>query len=135
MDSHEHRGEANNEVMHMMTISPFEAQSLLLEIKNSEAVALHLYTPRPNLGFRALDGLDLYTVPVQEQPRIIPRHLVVQLNLFSGQLYLSTFQEYAELCKFLGLAWEKTDEGCIVAADSFIVRGGSSSGCPSRHHS
>jgi hypothetical protein len=121
-------GGNNNVVNCMMIISPYEAQYFLPILKTSKNVALHLYTPRPNLSFRALDGLDLYTVPVQAQPRIIPRHLVVQLNLFSGQLYLSSFSEYVELCKFLGLAWEKTEEGCIVAADGFIVRSGGSSG-------
>ncbi|KAE9371942.1 hypothetical protein N431DRAFT_456702 [Stipitochalara longipes BDJ] len=121
-------GGANREVTYMMIISPFEAQFLLPDINKSKFVALHLYSPRPNLSFRALDSLDLYTVPAQLQSRILPRRLVVQLNLFSGQLYLSSFQEYVELCKFLGLAWEKTEEGRFVAADGFIVHGGASSG-------
>ncbi|KAN0110108.1 hypothetical protein V8E51_006495 [Hyaloscypha variabilis] len=121
-------GGDNNIVNCMMIISPYEAQYFLPILKTSKNVALHLYTPRPNLSFRALDSLDLYTVPAQAQPRIIPRHLVVQLNLFSGQLYLGSFSEYVELCKFLGLAWEKTEEGCIVAADGFVIKRGGSSG-------
>ena len=88
-------------------------------------MTLHLYTPRPNLGFRALDGLDLYTVPVRVGTPILPRCFVVQLNLFAGQLYLSSFMEYVEVCTFLGLAWEKAEEGCVVAADGFIMRDGS----------
>jgi hypothetical protein len=113
-------------VRYMMIISPYEAQQLLPDIKKSKTVALHLYTPRPNLNFRSLDGLDLYTVPVQAKSRVLPRHLVVQLNLFSGQLYLSSFEEYVEICKFLGLAWKAAEDGCIVAADGFIVGSGSS---------
>jgi hypothetical protein len=115
----------DNTVRYLMIVSPHEAQQLLPITKRSKKVALHLYTPRPNLSFRALDGLDLYTVPAQTQPRIVPRYLVVQLNLFSGQLYLSSFQEYVEVCKFLGLAWNKMEDDYIVAADGFIVRGGS----------
>ncbi len=120
-------GRADNEVKYMMIVSPFEAQHLLPDIKKSKTVALHLYAPRLNLSFRSLDGLELYTLPAQSKNRILPRHLVVQLNLFSGQLYLGSFEEYVEVCKFLGLAWEATKEGSVVAADGFIVRDGSSS--------
>jgi hypothetical protein len=49
----------------------------------------------------------------------------VQLNLFAGQLYLSSFIEYVEVCTFLDLAWEKAEEGCVVAADGFIMWDGS----------
>ena len=49
----------------------------------------------------------------------------MQLNLFAGQLYLSSFMECVEVCTFLGLAWEKAEEGCVIAADGFIMRDGS----------
>jgi hypothetical protein len=114
----------NNTVKHMMVISPYEAQGLLSEIRKSNTATLHLYAPRPNLGFRALDGLDLYAVPARPGARVLPRRFVVQLNLFAGQLYLSSFMEYVEVCAFLGLAWEKAEEGCAVAADGFIMRDG-----------
>jgi hypothetical protein len=114
-------------VKHMMVISPYEAQELLPEIKKSKIVALHLYSPRPNLSFRALDDLDLYTTPAQANRRVIPRVLVVLLNLFAGQLYLGSYKEYVEVCQLLGLAWKVTEEGCIVAADGFIVQRGDGS--------
>jgi hypothetical protein len=91
----------------MMVISPYEAQELLPEIKKSKIVALHLYSPRPNLSFRALDDLDLYTIPAQANRRVIPRVLVVLLNLFAGQLYLGSYKEYVEVCQLLGLAWRQ----------------------------
>lgn len=116
----------SNIVQYMIIISPYEAQQLLPEIKKSKTATLHLYAPRPNLGFRALDGLDLYAVPARGK-LVLPRHLVVQLNLFAGQLYLRSFQEYVEVCMFLGLAWETAKEGCVVAADGFIVKNGTSS--------
>jgi len=47
----------------------------------------------------------------------------VQLNLFVEQLYLSSFMECVEVCTFLGLAWEKAEEGCVD--DGFIMRDGS----------
>ncbi len=119
----------------MMIISPYEAHGLLPDIRKFKAVTLHLYAPRPNLGFRALDGLDLYTVPARSGMWALPRPLVVQLNLFAGQLYLGSFREYIEVCAFLGLASEKTEEGCVVAADGFIMRGGSGCGASSSRFS
>jgi hypothetical protein len=113
---------SNSAVEHMMIISPHEAQELQAKTKTSELVAMHLYTPRPNLGFRALDGLDLYTVPAQLGKRSLPRQLILQLNLFAGQLFLGSFGEYIEMCKFLGLAWDKTEEGSVVAPDGFILQ-------------
>jgi hypothetical protein len=116
---------SKNTVKHMMVISPYEAQELMTEIRQSSAVTLHLYSPRPNLGFRALDRLDLYTVPARPVTPTLPRRLILQLNLFAGQLYLGSFAEYVEVCRLLGLAFEKTEEGCVVAADGFILGGGS----------
>ena len=109
-------------VRHMMIISPYEAQELLPSIMSSPTTTLHLYSPRPNLGYRPLDSLDLHTVPARPEKLILPRSLVVQLNLFAGQLYLSTFQEYVDVCDFLGLMWKTAGEGCIVAPDGFIIR-------------
>jgi hypothetical protein len=112
----------SNTVKHMMIISPYKVQELLLDIRKSEAVTLYIYVLWPNLGFCTLDGLDLYTVPVQPGMLALPQRLVVQLNLFTGQLYLGLFKEYVEVCAFLGLAWEKAEEGWVVAADGFIVQ-------------
>lgn len=77
-----------------------------------------------NLGFRALDGLDLYSVPALSEALVLPRFLVVQLNLFAGQLYLSSFREYIDVCTSLGLAWTRAEKHCVVAADGFVVQGG-----------
>ncbi|TVY36417.1 hypothetical protein LSUB1_G007938, partial [Lachnellula subtilissima] len=94
-------------VQHMMVISPHEAQELLPRIKASKTTTLHLYGPRQNLGFRSLDALNLYNVPARAGTLHLhlPRHLIIQLNLFAGQLYLASFDEYKEVCSFLGLAW------------------------------
>ncbi|KAF6806494.1 hypothetical protein CMUS01_14347, partial [Colletotrichum musicola] len=89
-----------------VVISPFEAQQLLSEVKRSSFVSLHLYSPRPNMGFRPLDGLDLYTVPhrgVSPKPAL---SLATQMNLFSGQLYLKSMDEYHSTRLFLQLSYE-----------------------------
>lgn len=94
-------GSRSNNVTHMMVISPYEAQELLKHIKNSKNVTMHLYAPRQNQGFSALDHLALYSVPARLEALIIPRDFVVQLNVFAGQLYLDSFEGYVELCNFL----------------------------------
>lgn len=110
-----------NTVKHMVISSPFEVQELLALINECRRVTLHIYTPRPSLAYRPLDALDLFTVGKPFDPRSVPRQLVVQLNLFAGQLYLSSFEEYTELCDFLGLAWRAPEQGVLVRADGFIV--------------
>jgi hypothetical protein len=107
-------------VQHVMIISPFEAQELLPSVASSKTTSLHMYAPRPNLSYRALDNLDLFTVPNRKLS--IPRQYIVLLNLFAGQLYLNSFNEYTEVCELLGLSWEKSDNETTVAADGFILK-------------
>ncbi|TKA55092.1 hypothetical protein B0A55_13427, partial [Friedmanniomyces simplex] len=108
-------------VINMVVISPFEAEELYSRIQTSKKVALHLYNPRCNSGFRSLDRLDFYTIPHQPAPIIHPR-LVAQLNLFSGQLYINNYEDFQHICAYLGLATEAAAEGWEVAADGFILR-------------
>ena len=107
-------------VQDIVIISPYEAQELMPNIKQSAAVFLHLYAPQPNLAFPTLDELKLYTVPPLGADWQLPRHLRLQLNLFAGQLYFSSFQDYQETCNILSLVWKATEEGTIVEADGFI---------------
>ncbi|KAI1770978.1 hypothetical protein F4818DRAFT_454894 [Hypoxylon cercidicola] len=109
-------------VKHMMVISPFEAQQLLPTIEQSKAVALHIYAPRSNLGYRGLDKLSLYTVPEHLKNRAVPQRLITELNLFTGQLYFDSFDQYVDACKFLGIGYETPGEDEEIAADGFILR-------------
>ncbi|KAI9370544.1 hypothetical protein BJX61DRAFT_544525 [Aspergillus egyptiacus] len=108
-------------VKHMIIISPFEANELRPEILRSKAVMMHLYAPRQNGSFSSLDRLDLYSVPASSAVIEVPTALRIQLNLFAGQLYIESFDEYREICAFLGVASVPTPEGVTVAADGFIV--------------
>ncbi|KAJ5527298.1 hypothetical protein N7513_011457 [Penicillium frequentans] len=108
---------------HMIIISPFEANILMPEIRESKFVSLHLYAPRQSRGFASLDRLALYTVPQHVDRGAIPDIFRLQLNLFSGQLYLESYSEYKSLCEFLGVASVKTPPGFVVAADGFIKQG------------
>lgn len=108
-------------IKHLVVLSPFEANELLPTIRRLPTVTLHLYSPRPNLSYQPLDKLDLYTVGRSFTIQSIPRSLIVQLNLFSGQLYLRSYSEYVEMCEFLGLAWKAAQNDQVVHADGFVV--------------
>ena len=110
-----------NTVKHMVIISPFEAEELLPFVKLFRKVTLHLYAPRCRLESRSLDALDLFTEGRSFDPRNVPRHLTVLLNLFAGQLYLRSFQEYVDLCDFLGLEWKAADGGVSTSADGLVT--------------
>ncbi|KAK7426741.1 hypothetical protein QQZ08_006777 [Neonectria magnoliae] len=113
----------DNLVTKLVIISPYEANELIPEIKASTQVTLHLYSPRTNLGYQSLDHLALYTVPHRPTKPVLSRQQVVYLNLFAGQLYLSSFQEYTNLCDELGLAWSTPEDLVVLQADGFIPPG------------
>jgi hypothetical protein len=111
------------EPISLVIISPFEAQELLPLIERSRHVSLHLYAPRVNLAFRSLDHLQLYRVSGKSTVDAIPRNAVLVLNLFSGQLYLSSFKDYTAVCDLLGLAWGPADDSVVLGPDGFIPPG------------
>lgn len=113
--------EQSNEADVLMIISPFEANSIILEIAHSTKTALHLYKARCNSGFPSLDALQLYTTTAQNSTQMIPRILATQLDLFAGQLYFSSFEDYRQTCDFLGLTIGATPSGWEVTPDGFIV--------------
>ncbi len=108
-------------VISMLVISPFEADKLYSRIQTSKKVSMHLYNPRCNSGFRSLDRLDFFTILHQTPATLHPR-LIAQLNLFSGQLYITNYEDFKYLCAYLGLATETAPEGWEIAADGFILR-------------
>jgi hypothetical protein len=108
------------DIKKLIIISPYEANELLATIRSKAKVTLHLFSPRANVSFAPLDKLDLYNVGRQFTASQLSRSLVLQLNLFSGSLYLRSFEEYGELCDYLGLLRSKPKEGQQVNADGFI---------------
>jgi hypothetical protein len=89
----------------LVVLSPYEVNSLLPSIRRSQAVHLHVYTPRVVQDMRSFSDLRFYSIPPLPPNWTPPtRGVRSQLNLFSGQLYFDTYQEYFELCAFLGAA-------------------------------
>lgn len=108
---------------HMVIISQWEANQLkaILMKGCSGAVVLRAYLPRPSLTFRTLEDLQLYTVPADANQEISPE-LVMQLNLFAGQLYLRSYKHYVALCRYLGLSYRENEGSETIAADGFVGR-------------
>lgn len=104
----------------LIIISPFEANALFGIIVKEEKVTLHLFAPRFNVSYAPLDKLELYNVGHEFCSGQITRSMIFQLNLFAGSLYLRSFDEYNELCDFLGLLRSEPSEGQLVFADGFL---------------
>jgi hypothetical protein len=107
-------------VQTLIIVSPVEANGLLGTIRKHAKVTMHVFAPRINAGFASLDRLELFNIGRAFAPEQVPRSLTVQLNLFTGSLYLRDFAEYTEICDFLGLLRSKPVPGQQVYADGFI---------------
>lgn len=66
--------------------------------------ALHTYKPRTHQDQTALDNLALYTVPASIPRAAISKELTAELSLFAGQLYMSSYADYLDICQFLGIS-------------------------------
>ncbi|KAK4160024.1 hypothetical protein QBC43DRAFT_326010 [Cladorrhinum sp. PSN259] len=115
----------------MVLVSQWEASQIkdIIEKNHQEKslrVTMHAYLPRPSLTFQTMEHLKTYTVPAAvSDSGSWEAHpdLVMQLNLFAGQLYLASYEEYKRLCRFLGLAYTANkDEDAEVPSDGFVGR-------------
>lgn len=110
----------------ILIISPWEANQLYTSMRKSYAATIHVYKPRSNSGYAPLDRLDFHTVSANPVAPTLPRSLAVQLDLFAGQLYISSYEDYLEICNFLGLSpkaltKEMSERGWKLSADGFIL--------------
>ncbi|KAL4069248.1 hypothetical protein J3A83DRAFT_4095931 [Scleroderma citrinum] len=104
-------------------LSPYEVNELLPDIRRSEHVQLHVYTPRVQKAMLPCDNLDLFTISATSLDCVAPETLRDQLNLFAGQLYLRDYETYIRLCRFLCIyAKDLDDQGDFRReCDGFIV--------------
>ncbi|EME83378.1 uncharacterized protein MYCFIDRAFT_203611 [Pseudocercospora fijiensis CIRAD86] len=121
------RDRLTNHVNYMLIVSPFEAQELLSLVSVSQIATLHLYRPRYNVTYRDMSKLDFCTIPSRFPAPVVPKELITQLNIFSGQLYFSSYDDFVGACKFLGLSHlpfsnDMKSRGWKVASDGFIER-------------
>lgn len=104
----------------MVLLSPHEAHESLPFIRQHKAVTLHVYSPRVNMGMITLEDLSFCATTPALEPW--PQYfLTMQLNIFAGQLYLKTYEDYLSLCRFLGLCFRPPEGQIQVAYDGFIA--------------
>jgi hypothetical protein len=124
--------------MHMVIVSSWEADQLKPLLRRQSAssradsksgpVLLRAYLPRTSLSYDSLEDLATYIFPPRGRDDAPPPppapELVMQLNLFAGQLYLRSYTEYVRLCRYLGLSYRENDGDAEVAADGFVGKKG-----------
>jgi hypothetical protein len=90
----------------VVVISPYEADALLPAIRNKKKVRLHVYAPRVTSSMRSFSGLMFHTTPnsAPVEPWSAPAHIRTELNLFAGQLYFDSREEYERTCILLALS-------------------------------
>ncbi len=109
----------NRKSIECVVLSPFEAHALLPSIRQHKVVTLHIYSPRVSMSARTLDDLSFCAIPVVPKYSLNPPFAML-LNLFAGQLYLRSYEEYLSVCRFLGLGFRPSYEQIQVACDGFI---------------
>ncbi|KAI0297846.1 hypothetical protein B0F90DRAFT_1669305 [Multifurca ochricompacta] len=88
----------------VIAISPHEANELLPDIRKSKKVRLHIYAPRVTASMRSFSDLAFYSIPVLPTGSWSPpAHVRMELNLFAGQLYFDSREEYERICALLAL--------------------------------
>lgn len=89
----------------LVVLSPYEVNTFITSIRNSTKSRLHIYTPRVTRTMKSFSTLQSYSLPTLPTRNWAPppAAIQIQLNLWAGQLYLKSFDEYLLLCSFLGV--------------------------------
>jgi len=87
----------------LVAFSPYEVNELLPQLRSSKAVRLHIFAPRGNLFMQTFEDLNRFILPSNPPANPIPRQLALQLNLFSGSLYVRDYGTYEDMCSTLRL--------------------------------
>ena len=103
-----------------VVLSPYEAHELLPSIRQHKMVTLHVYSPRVSMSVRTLEDVSFCAIPAISKCPLHPP-FIVQLNLFAGQLYLKSYEEYLSVCRFLGLCFRPLEEQIQVACNGFVT--------------
>jgi hypothetical protein len=93
-------------------VSPYEANALIPWIREDSNVRLHMYNARVTQSMRSFSKLDFYTAPCPPSTSWKPptEAVQLQLDLWSGTLYLDSYSAYVSLCLFLGVYSEESKD-------------------------
>ncbi|ESZ91788.1 hypothetical protein SBOR_7826 [Sclerotinia borealis F-4128] len=118
-------------------LSPYEAQELLPSIKQYKKTILHVYSPRLSASVPTLEDLKFCAIPSVPASWSTPP-ISNQLNIFAGQLYIQTYEDYLSLCSFLGICSHHLDNKDMeIGHDGFVspeyrTRSSLTQACPFR---
>ncbi|CAE6439124.1 unnamed protein product [Rhizoctonia solani] len=104
-----------------VVLSPHEVNELMPLIRKSSVVRLHVYAPRVSLAMRSFSDLQFYSIPAILKTLTPSTPLSVaqlQLDLFAGQLYFSSYQDYTSFCAMLGLFIPSTDRNLDIETET-----------------
>jgi hypothetical protein len=104
----------------IVVISPYEANELLPVIRESNKVRLHIYAPRVTSSMRSFSDLSFYSIPdSQTEGWSAPEHVRIEINLFAGQPYFDSVEEYWSVCSLLAL-WMAHPKAEYSEVDGFV---------------
>ena len=88
----------------LLLISPFEANVLLPEIRESRFVQLTLYSPRVSRQATSdIEDLNFFVVPPSIKITPPASRTIQELNIFAGQLFFRDRPAFKTVCSMLGL--------------------------------
>ncbi|OBZ77711.1 hypothetical protein A0H81_01991 [Grifola frondosa] len=106
----------------LVILSPYEVNELLPSIRCSTKVRLHIYTPRVTRAMKPCDDLSLYCILPSPAFWTPPPPLIMQLNIFGGQLYLPDYETYLQTARFLGIYTDDIPRDLVqIQSDGFIL--------------
>ena len=87
-----------------IVISPYEANELLPTIRKGGKVRLHVYAPRVTVSMRSFSDLTFHTISGSPATAwMVPAPTRIELDLFAGQLYFDSRDDYERVCVLFGL--------------------------------
>jgi hypothetical protein len=109
----------------VIVIGPYEVNELLPVIRKSKDVQLHIYAARAAASMRSFSDLTFYSIPglaaeTWTTPWTAPAHVRSLLNLFAGQLYFDSREEYERACVLLGIHMAHP-EAEQIEVDGFVL--------------
>ena len=107
----------------LVLLSPFEANALLDQIRESSFVTLHIYSPRTSRNMRTFEDLQSFMIPHRDPAPAISPNIVNELNLFAGQLYFASRSAYEGTCEMLGLYLKDPPDSVKLPPDAIDITG------------
>ena len=68
----------------LVLLSSFEANALVDDVRNSQFMTLHVYSPQTSWNMCSFEDLRSFMIPHRKSALVIPPQVINELNLFAG---------------------------------------------------